>query len=293
MLDRIARLLDEGGYKEGALLEACRSGDIELVERQINHELYIDAMQSSCSKGLLIASQRDRLDIMALLLHYGPEIDVRDEEPYDHEYICPDLSSYQGNTGILKFLVSNNVGWTAYNRDGLVPFIAEYMETIAGADASGGGDKGRVHTTVRLFDKHCLDHESIPWPWIRDGDETWDTCLHIATERGDIEMIQLLLAHGASMTMFNVFGLTPFTIAYKANSREIIDMFLERGIDLNDLGYPNDKYPYYHRKRSPLMAVCAAGDLEMAKILLQHGANVDLMYQGEMGTVGLTSSPLL
>lgn len=117
-------------------------------------------------------------------------------------------------------------------------------------------------------------------------DSKEDTCLNIACQRGDLEMIRLLLKYKADMTVYNQEGLSPFTTAYSRGFNEAVDLFLEHGVDLNN----NASRLYYQQnggwlpirdKWTPLMHACYRRDVEMAKRLLAHGADVNVISASE------------
>ena len=96
----------------------------------------------------------------------------------------------------------------------------------------------------------------------RVDDKNWSLLvdqppLRAAVERGDTDVVKLLLEHGAKQgidwTMTN---------AILSKNAEIIKMLLERGaqVDEDDFDLP------------PLVEAVEKGDADMAKLLLEHGA---------------------
>ena len=55
----------------------------------------------------------------------------------------------------------------------------------------------------------------------------FDTALHLAAQKGNVEAARVLLDHGASKSMLDGAGSTPFQRAQQANRDEVLDMLRE------------------------------------------------------------------
>ena len=98
------------------------------------------------------------------------------------------------------------------------------------------------------------------------------TSLHIACQSGNLPVINFLLAHGANPNMLNEEGLSPFMIAYRSRNMDVISLLLKYEVNLNALSETYNRFQYL----TPLMHACLVGDTEMVKILLEHGAEVTI-----------------
>jgi hypothetical protein len=58
----------------------------------------------------------------------------------------------------------------------------------------------------------------------QDGNDNWNTPLHLAIKRNDLEVVNFLLTQGADTTTENVDGKTPLDLAEERNNVEIIDV---------------------------------------------------------------------
>jgi ankyrin repeat protein len=100
---------------------------------------------------------------------------------------------------------------------------------------------------------------------VRDVDG--DTPLHWAAARGRCSMIELLLARGAKIDARNHQQATPLLYAAMRLQSDAVRLLVARGADVelgNDYG------------RTPLLYVTReGGDIPMARLLLELGANVD------------------
>ncbi|OEH46106.1 hypothetical protein lpari_02909 [Legionella parisiensis] len=94
-------------------------------------------------------------------------------------------------------------------------------------------------------------------------DTNANTGLHKAVEEGNIELIQLLLDYGASLTMLNKSGLSPMKLAVTCKAWNCIKAIA--------VLHPNDK-TMLSQYDIPLIHALQAGQIEVARALLKAGA---------------------
>jgi ankyrin repeat protein len=113
--------------------------------------------------------------------------------------------------------------------------------------------------------------------WLEEGvvsptltNETGDSLLALATARGHQEVCQVLAQKSASVIDVNAYsswGDTHLHIAVGNRMAETVRLFLDLGADPN-LGGKWDPFCY------PIQRAVVADDLEIASLLLEHGADV-------------------
>lgn len=119
-------------------------------------------------------------------------------------------------------------------------------------DAAMAGDAGKV--------KELLD-SGIP------ADEPGvGSPLYFAAQRGQLEVVVLLLESGAEVNQTTRFG-SPLQIAARGNHAEVVALLLEAGADPNLPGGEEDK--------APLHDAAERGSLAAAQLLLEQGADVN------------------
>jgi hypothetical protein len=84
----------------------------------------------------------------------------------------------------------------------------------------------------------------------------------IAAERGNVDMVKLLLQNGADVGMH---GNAALLVACQGGHRDVAQALVERGADVH-VDYD-----------SPLMWAAQRGDAKMAAMLLDHGADPDAL----------------
>jgi len=92
------------------------------------------------------------------------------------------------------------------------------------------------------------------------------TALHTAIVKGNIEIMKLLLDHGADVAVLGCEDFTPLREASRRGRLDMMILLLERHADVNT----QDMYGW-----TPLTAASVEGDLEVVQVLLHHGAAVD------------------
>jgi len=76
------------------------------------------------------------------------------------------------------------------------------------------------------------------------------TSLHLASLRGDTEIVELLLEAGANVNIKNKFGWTPLHLAAREGHIDIVQMLLEAGANIgakNKFGRTPLDYAVKHR----------------------------------------------
>lgn len=101
-----------------------------------------------------------------------------------------------------------------------------------------------------------------------DIDEDGESCVHTAAENGDLELLKILVESGAEACLrsFDDIDRTPLHCACKSGALEVVEYLLSCGIDVN----ANNEDRIGDTALSDVAQTCTP---EMAKLLLEHGAN--------------------
>lgn len=104
------------------------------------------------------------------------------------------------------------------------------------------------------------------------------TPLMIAAAYNLPECVKLLLEYGANVNLSNYIGLTALFYAVKSHCYDAARLIVEAGVDVNYV-YKNN----WHWTALHLAA--RTGDEAIVKLLLDHGANIDILtYKAESAT---------
>ena len=118
--------------------------------------------------------------------------------------------------------------------------------------------KNNDYMGVKKYLKDGADLEEM-----NEGGESVLACAIIA--RCDMDLIMLLIDSGADAFDFDDEGVSIFDIAITYNYIELVEYILDKGMDVNNT-----------QRRSgftSLMAAACYGRVEIAQMLLEHGAN--------------------
>ena len=92
------------------------------------------------------------------------------------------------------------------------------------------------------------------------------TPLMEAASSGHLEIVKLLISHGADVNSQSSSGNTPLMYACASGHSEIVRVLLEANANVED---------HNENGHTPLMEAASAGHVEVAKILLEYGAGIN------------------
>ena len=98
------------------------------------------------------------------------------------------------------------------------------------------------------------------------GFDKKETPLHVASRRGHVDVVRLLLEHGASAEAQDDDKCTPLLLASQFGYSEVVQCLLEHGAN---------KEARDHKNRTPLLLASYDGHEELACILLKHNADTE------------------
>ncbi|XP_025832280.1 ankyrin repeat domain-containing protein 17 isoform X2 [Agrilus planipennis] len=104
------------------------------------------------------------------------------------------------------------------------------------------------------------------------------TPLMEAASAGHLDIVRLLVAHGADVNAQSSSGNTPLMYGCAGGHTEVVKFLLEHGANVED---------HNENGHTPLMEAASAGHVELAKILLMHGAGINT-HSNEFKETALT-----
>lgn len=211
------------------LLRAAANGDYEQVELLLRARPDVNAKVNGAT-ALHVAAGAGHKRVTALLLANGADPNVK--------YRDTDMTPL-------------HLAWGVRHRE-----VVELL-VMNGAD---------VNAPV------CLDAGQVPKRWVGDGGYVnaptfaATTMLHLAVERGDASLFELLLAKGAKVQSEDIFGRTALHVAAGVGNVAMIRALLASGAHVN----AKAKYG-----STPLHLAVFKGHMDAVKILLSRDADAN------------------
>ena len=205
-------------------------------------------------------SEEDGIRVAQLLLERGADVNTRRNDHWTPLH----AASYSGNVEIVRLLLDHD----------------------ADPEASAEGDMGEKPLHQVSFGKYRSQEDGVRVAQLlleRGADvngrrNDHQTPLHLASYYGNVEIVRLILDHGADPEV-NAEGEKPLhRVSYgKYRSQEdgvrVAQLLLERGADVN--GRRNDH-------QTPLHLASYSGNVEIVRLLLDHGADPEANAEGVM-----------
>ena len=252
-------LLANGAIIDNASLkEAAGNGHAEVVRLLVERITDIHANKAQLDFPLLLAAQNGHVEIVSFLIEKGGNVNTSDAK--GNTPII--LSSGHGKLPVVKLLVKNGADIKSRNNEG----INAYTAALA---------KGYAEITDML--KVSEDETDINLELI-------DAANHANTKK-----VRTLLAKGANpntelLSIDKQKKAFPLIIAIKNSSKEITQALLENGANPNISDFD---------AHTPLIYAAEQGNLEIVKLLLAKGADINGIAKGTPFDPSYYATPLL
>jgi ankyrin repeat protein/nucleoside phosphorylase len=261
-----------------ALIAASRHGEEALVRVFLDDcgPSYAGAYATSSGRALLEAIKGNHDTISRILLEHGTDISALDERGDSALHIA----SQKGQKTIVRMLLERSADVNAPNDYGSTALhVAARMgqETILrmlpdhGAEVSATGEHGETALHMASEDGHELGVRSLLDNRASINAMAKDHCtaLHIASQHRNQTCVQILLEHGADVNEGNSPLDAVIDSRYSTQlSEAILHTLLEHGADPNQHSYLS--------RNLPLHTALRFGITDFVKLLLDHGADVDI-----------------
>jgi len=253
-----------------ALMEACMDGHVQVVKLLLDHGAHVNMSGDSYESPLTLSACGGHLELATLLLERGANVEEINEEGYTALM----EASREGHLDLVNLLIAH-----AANVNGITEETQETALTLA---CAGGfldvvkillehGAQINLGQSSPLMEASQEGHlELVQYLLVMEADvyqrtSTGDSALAFACEGGHTEIVETLVNAGASIDQADKEGRTPLMKAARAGHIDTVRYLLSKGADVNRSSDNNDA--------TILSLVCANGHLELASLLLKHGAN--------------------
>ncbi|KIE05172.1 hypothetical protein NF27_EO00030, partial [Candidatus Jidaibacter acanthamoeba] len=247
--------------------ERIMNGRLELIAYLIEQGADVNARDREGMTALMHACVSGQLEVAEKLIENGAEVNVANEMGRTALMVA----GYHGWLGIVKLLVENRAdinarteaGWKII--EGLlhgeqpdnIKQIVEYLMS-KGAELN-------IHSAIKLgnigkiesFNKEELEVISQD---IRGG------AVHTAVREGRVDVLELLRKKGVDLTKEDAYGSNILHIACEEGRAEIVGYLIRERFNINSaVG-----------KKTPIQIAVSRGNLQIARMLRNAGAKLDL-----------------
>jgi cytohesin len=247
---------------------AVGDDNLEMVELLLGAGARLDIVNEDGLTPLHVAVSCYEIEIMETLLKAGANVAAGDNAGRTPLHVA--VREFMDKK-VLELLVENGADVNALDREGKTPLDVAMQhnchEAVVMLRKHGARNKGLrldVFIAARYFGLDKVKEILESGADANCGSERGWTALHLAASRGNRELADLLLAHGARVDVYeNHHLLTPLYCAVVEGHKDIAELLLSKGADINaDDTHGNT-------------LLHSISNLEMAKWLLEKGCLVN------------------
>ncbi len=287
-------LLSKGATGKNGLDHAIRQNNKELVVLLVDKGF-------SLYHSVIYAAENNNLELVKLLVAKGASVnesEKRKRKLFSKYYVSAiEFATENKNTEMALFLIENGVSLTEaidnaiYNNHNdllkslikngkekdlilLLSFQANNKEVVDFAIKNGANvlqkdEKGQsllhIASSSGILEnvKRCIDEFKISINSVNNENET---PLMIASEKGKTDVVNYLVANGASLELENTEGLTAIFYSTKGRSSAVFDFLISAGANLNHKTKSN---------KTLLIEACLNNNSSIIKYLINAGADIN------------------
>ena len=273
---------DGGGLT--ALVFAARQGHMDCVHALVEAGADVNETTRYGWTPLLVATQNRHYQIGKYLLDHGANPNIANKGGWNPLYLATDNRNIEGGDYPVRPADMDHLEYIKL----LIDHGADVNARVCGARSTPERCTGDSTETRTIFTMQ----------WVREDGATpfWR-----AAQSGDVELMKLLLAHGANPKIATAHNVTPLAAASgigwvegitfewsPEENLEAVKMCLDLGIDPNAVD---------DEGRAALHGAAHKGRNDVIKVLVDHGANLEAHDLGSRDTVngamkGMTWVPL-
>ena len=282
-----------------SLHQAAAQGDIRLIESLISQGADVNAKDEEGLTPLHRAVVWRNERVIKLLLANGADINAKD----GRGWTAVDGVADRRRKDIAELLLSHSDDISLYTA-AYVGYLQKVKELVdAGTDVNAKNVDGQtgLHGAAKYCHMDVIEYLLDKGARINEKDSNGETALHYAARCNGVpsatpkDLIALLLSKGAGLNEKNLRGETPVETALPWQSKEVIDLLIDKGADVSAIhlaAYTGDldkvKSLVELGKNAgaansdgltPLHAAAISGQKDVAEFLIGKGVDINVHYQ--------------
>ncbi|XP_071954118.1 ankyrin repeat domain-containing protein 17-like [Antedon mediterranea] len=258
------------------LMEAASGGHVDVVRLLIEYGAHVNSKSQTGNTALMYACSGGHEDVVQVLLEHGANIEDHNEN--GHTPLMEAASC--GHVEVARLLLMRGAGINTHSNEfkesaltlacykGHLEMVKFLLE--AGADHEHKTDEMHTALMEASMDGHVevaqllLDHGAQ----VNMPADSFESPLTLAACGGHVDLAALLIDRGANIEEVNDEGYTPLMEAAREGHEEMVALLLAQGANINA--------QTEETQETALTLACCGGFLEVAKFLIEVGADMEL-----------------
>lgn len=266
------------------LLISAREGFLELIELLEKHNADVKAKDDKDSMMLHFAANGGHSDVVDRLLKQGADLETKNKEGCTALH----LAAQAGAIEVTRMLLDGGAEIEVSDDEGRTPLIravwshdAEYVQFLL--DRGADPEYRVFHDLDALYCAVLNNEVAIMKVLVGDSLDLVKALeerkfIHLAAERGDLEVVRVLVKCGVGIASEDEHGDTAIHYAAGAGRTKVVQYLVEEGAEIDAQG---------RSRRTPLLYAALEGQDETATLLCDKGAKLDYVCEKNTTALGL------
>lgn len=229
----------------------------------------------------------DSTETVRVLLEYGADINRVDKK----EATPLGLAINSNQVNAVKLMLSESKikpDWSILSthrviqravRDGFTDMVSLVLEAGVSVDLVDGQNASLPLWAMSRNDDSMIRTLLEFGPDLSHKDKDGDTTLHNIRKMTPLASIRRVVNAGGKLDVMNNYLETPLISAITACNTEVFDYFMTKTIVVDTLNSPS-----FNKEGAPLHFACAKGTIDMVKVLIKNGADINYACASAYGT---------